>query len=133
MPKKTFKSHGVLVLPELLPAQQGFQLNQVARESSTDDNIDGNHDNNGNGNLGDALLLSRKIHHERFRSISPLVEYLNDGMETEYSNRDKDGVGMECLNDVDENNDVKIKNVANSMETQNSHDGHKMAPVALIL
>ena len=80
------------------------------------------------------MLLSRKIHHERFRSISPLVEYLNDGMEMEYLNsRDKDGVGMECLNDVGEKNDVKIKNVANSMETQNSHDGHKMAPVALIL
>ena len=131
VPKKTFKSHGVLVLPELLPGQQG-KLNQVARESSTDDNIDGNHDNNGNGNLGDALLLlSRTIHHERFRSISPLVEYLNDGMETEYSN--KDGVDIECLNDVGEKNDVKIKNVANSMETQNSHDGHKMAPVTLIL
>ena len=129
VPKKTFKSRGgVLVLPELLPGQHG-KLNHVARESSTDDNIDCNHGNNSSGNLGDELL-SRNVHHERFRSISPIVEYLNDGMEMEYPNhsyRDNDGMKMECLNDVDEENDVV------TMETQNSHHGNKMAPVTLIL
>ena len=76
VPKKKIKNHGVQVLPKLLPR---LQLNHVIQESSTDDNQNDYHHING-GNQ-DELTLRGNVRHERFRSISPIVEYLNESNE----------------------------------------------------
>ncbi len=81
--KSNVKSYGVQVLPELaLGNSSSRNLNHVNHESSTDDVTGASRNNSGGGNQGNSGLPSY-AHHERFRSISPIVEYLNESGEGE--------------------------------------------------
>ena len=73
LPRKSrIKANAVQVLPEMQPGT-GVHLRHVTQESSTDDVTE---NPSGDRNHDDAV--PSYIHHERFRSISPIVEYLND-------------------------------------------------------